>query len=479
MISGTITDLSGRTLSGQTPEAFWNSVRHAEPLIDRPQLRARRRGDARPYRRAIGRVADTLVCAYPNAGLPNEFGQYDESPEYMARADRRVRRRRPRQHRRRLLRHDAGPYRARSPRRSRGTAPRAVPAIEPRAAAVGPRAVRRSRRTIPFVNVGERTNVTGSAKFRKLITAGDYAAALDVAREQVENGAQIIDVNMDEGLLDSEAAMVTFLNLIAAEPDIARVPVMIDSSKCDGDRGRPEVRAGQADRQLDLDEGRRGGVPRTHAKIVRRYGAAVVVMAFDEQGQADTFERKIEICARAYDILTERGRLPARGHHLRSQHLRGRDRASRSTTTTASTSSRRRAGSRQNLPHAHISGGVSNLSFSFRGNEPVREAMHSVFLYHAIQAGMDMGIVNAGQLAVYDDIDPELREACEDVVLNRRAGRDRAAAGSSPSASRGKAQAGQGAATSPGASGRSRSGSRMRWSTASPNSSRRTPRRRG
>lgn len=270
-----------------------------------------------------------------------------------------------------------------------------------------------------FINVGERTNVTGSARFRKLIREGDYAAALDVAREQVENGAQIIDVNMDEGLLDSEKAMVTFLNLVAAEPDIARVPVMVDSSKWSViEAGLKCLQGKGIVNSISLKEGEDSFI--AHAKKVRRYGAAVVVMAFDETGQADTYRRKIDICKRSYDILVERvGFDPADiifdpnvfavATGIEEHNNYGVDFIEATRWI------------RQNLPGAHISGGVSNLSFSFRGNEPVRAAMHSVFLLHAIRAGMDMGIVNAGQLAVYDDIDPELRELCEDVVLNRRA----------------------------------------------------------
>ncbi|WP_283176562.1 methionine synthase [Gemmobacter sp. 24YEA27] len=271
---------------------------------------------------------------------------------------------------------------------------------------------------IPFVNVGERTNVTGSAKFRKLITNRDYAAALDVARDQVENGAQIIDINMDEGLIDSKSAMVEFLNLVASEPDIARVPVMIDSSKWEViEAGLKCVQGKPIVNSISLKEGE--AQFRHHAGLCLAYGAAVVVMAFDETGQADTFQRKTEICARAYRILTEEIGFPpediifdpnvfAVATGIEEHNNYGVDFIEATRWI------------RQNLPHCHISGGVSNLSFSFRGNEPVREAMHCVFLYHAIQAGMDMGIVNAGQLAVYDQIEPELREACEDVVLNRR-----------------------------------------------------------
>ena len=295
--------------------------------------------------------------------------------------------------------------------------PRKIPEIEPllRLSGLEPFALTPE---IPFVNVGERTNVTGSAKFRKLVTAGDYNAALAVARDQVENGAQVIDVNMDEGLLESEQAMVTFLNLIASEPDIARVPVMVDSSKfAIIEAGLKCVQGKAVVNSISMKEGEAEFIK--HAKIVRRHGAAVVVMAFDEQGQADTFERKTSICKRAYDILVDQVGFPpediifdpnifavATGIEEHNGYGVAFIEATRWI--------------RANLPRVHISGGVSNLSFAFRGNEPVREAMHSVFLYHAIKAGMDMGIVNAGQMAVYDDLDPELREACEDVVLNRR-----------------------------------------------------------
>src|SRR5437667_2567493 len=296
--------------------------------------------------------------------------------------------------------------------------PRAVPTIEPRLRLSGLEPFELTP-AIPFVNVGERTNVTGSAKFRKLITSGDYTAALQVARDQVENGAQIIDINMDEGLLDSEKAMVTFLNLVAAEPDIARVPVMVDSSKFSViEAGLKCVQGKAVVNSISMKEGEAAFIE--HAKIVRRYGAAVVVMAFDEQGQADTLERKCAIAKRAYDILVEQAGFPpediifdpnifaiATGMEEHNGYGVAFIEAARWI--------------RANLPHVHVSGGVSNLSFSFRGNEPVREAMHSVFLYHAIGAGMDMGIVNAGQIAVYDDLEPELRAACEDVVLNRSA----------------------------------------------------------
>ena len=417
MVSGTITDKSGRLLSGQLPEAFWHSVRHAGPLTIGFNC-ALGAEDLRAHIADIGRVADALVCAYPNAGLPNEFGQYDESPEYMAR----------------LIGefaasglvnvvggccgttpdHIAAIAAAVAPHK-----PRKIPAIEPRLRLSGLEPFELTS-AIPFVNIGERTNVTGSAKFRKLITAGDYTAALQVARDQVENGAQIIDVNMDEGLLDSEKAMVTFLNLVAAEPDIARVPVMVNSSKFNViEAGLKCVQGKPVVNSISLKEGEEKFIH--EAGIARRHGAAVVVMAFDEKGQADTFARKTEICRRAYDILVGRiGFSPediifdpnifAIATGIEEHNNYGVDFIEATRWI------------RRNLPGAHVSGGVSNLSFSFRGNEPVREAMHSVFLYHAIHAGMDMGIVNAGQMIVYDDIDPELRQTCEDVILNRDAG---------------------------------------------------------
>ena len=417
MISGTITDRSGRLLSGQTPEAFWNSIAHAAPISVGTQLRARRQGDARPYRRTRPRRrhADLRLS--------------------QCRPAQRIRplRRRPRRHgdaarRIRRLRAWSTSSAAAAARRPTISAPSPAPSPARRRAKFP-----KSRRgcgssglepftltpEIPFVNVGERTNVTGSARFRKLVTAGDYPAALAVARDQVENGAQIIDINMDEGLLDSEKAMTTFLNLVAAEPDIARVPVMIDSSKFSViEAGLKCVQGKAVVNSISLKEGEEAFI--RHAETVRRYGAAVVVMAFDETGQADTLEKKQKIATRAYDILVNRVGFPpqdiifdpnifAIATGMEEHNDYGVDFIEGTRWI------------RQNLPHAHVSGGVSNLSFSFRGNEAVREAMHAVFLYHAIKAGMDMGIVNAGQIAVYDDLDPELREACEDVVLNRRA----------------------------------------------------------
>ncbi len=415
MISGTITDLSGRTLSGQTPSAFWHSLAHARPVSF--GLNCALGADAmRPHIAEIAAVADTLVCAYPNAGLPNAFGQYDQDAAEMAA--------------------QVGEFLDEGLVNivggCCGSTPEHIAALAETAARHSPRKIASPKPMlhlaglepfaltddIPFVNVGERTNVTGSARFRKLITAGDFATALEVARDQVENGAQIIDVNMDEGLIDSKAAMVSFLNLLAAEPDIARVPLMIDSSKWEViEAGLKCVQGKPVVNSISLKEGEEQFLQQ--ARLCRAYGAAVVVMAFDEAGQADSKARKVEICTRAYKILTEKVGFPpqdiifdpnifAVATGIEEHDNYGVDfiEAARELTET--------------LPGIHISGGVSNLSFSFRGNEPVREAMHSVFLYHAIKAGMDMGIVNAGQLAVYETIDPELREACEDVVLNRK-----------------------------------------------------------
>ena len=414
MISGTITDLSGRTLSGQTPTAFWHSVRHARPFTI--GLNCALGAEAmRPHLAELSAVADTFQCAYPNAGLPNAFGLYDEGPDDMARqiagfADE-------------GLVNVVGGCCGSTPDHIRaiaeavaGKAPRAVPSVAPlmRLSGLEPFVLTPE---IPFVNVGERTNVTGSARFRKLVKDGDFTAALDVARDQVANGAQILDINMDEGLIDSEKAMIEFLNLVAAEPDIARVPIMIDSSKFSIiEAGLKRVQGKPLVNSISMKEGEEAFLKA--ARLVRAYGAAVVVMAFDEQGQADSLERKIAICTRAYNLLVEDGFPPedivfdpnvfavATGIEEHDGYGVAFIEATRQIRAT--------------LPQAHISGGVSNLSFSFRGNEPVREAMHAVFLYHAIQAGMDMGIVNAGQLAVYDTIEPGLREACEDVVLNRR-----------------------------------------------------------
>jgi len=415
MISGTITDASGRTLSGQTTEAFWNSVRHAEPFLIGLNC-ALGAADLRPYVAELSRVADTRVSAHPNAGLPNEFGEYDETPEEMAA----------------VVREFAESGLVNLVGGCCGTTPEHIrrlrEAIEPLAPRVVPDIPRQCRLSgleplnigpdDLFVNVGERTNVTGSAKFRKLIEAGDYATAVDVARQQVENGAQVIDVNMDEGMLDSEAAMVTFLDLIASEPDVARVPIMVDSSKFSvieaGLRciqGKPVVNS------ISMKEGEAEFVEQ--ARRVRDYGAAVIVMAFDEDGQADTVERKLEICRRSHRILTEQVGFPAEDIIFDPNIFAvATGIEEHNGYGIAFIEATRRI--KEELPYALVSGGVSNVSFSFRGNNPVREAIHSVFLYHAIRAGMDMGIVNAGQLAIYEDLPGELRQAVEDVVLNRR-----------------------------------------------------------
>ncbi|MDE1568216.1 methionine synthase [Aquabacter sediminis] len=414
MISGTITDLSGRTLSGQTPAAFWYSLRHSQPFSIGLNC-ALGAKEMRAHIAEIGRVADTFVCAYPNAGLPNEFGLYDESPEAMAAL--------VGEFAASGLVNIVGGCCGTTPAHIRAIAqavaphkPREIPTLVPRLRLSGLEPFELTPE-IPFVNVGERTNVTGSARFRKLITNADFPAALAVARDQVESGAQVIDINMDEGLLDSQAAMISFLNLVASEPDIAKVPVMVDSSKWDIiEAGLKRIQGKGIVNSISLKEGEENF--RAQARLVRRYGAAVVVMAFDEQGQADTFERKTQICARAYAILVNELGFPPEDiifdPNIFAVATGIEEHAPYGVYFIEAT-----RWIRQNLPHAHISGGVSNLSFSFRGNEPVREAMHAVFLYHAIQAGMDMGIVNAGQLAVYDEIPAALREACEDVVLNR------------------------------------------------------------
>ena len=414
-ISGTITDLSGRTLTGQTVEAFWHSVRHASPFAVGLNC-ALGPKELRPYIADLSDAADTLVSAHPNAGLPNAFGGYDETPESMGEYIR--------EFAKAGILNIVGGCCGTKPDHIRaiaaaveGMPPRGVPVKAPllRLSGLEPFTLTPDSN---FVNIGERTNVTGSAMFKKLIAADDYERALDVARNQVENGAQIIDINMDEGLLDSEAAMKRFLNLIAGEPDISRVPIMIDSSKWSViEAGLQCVQGKCIVNSISLKEGEEAFL--ASAKLVRRYGAAVVVMAFDEKGQADTIERKIEISRRAYDILVNQVGFPpediiidpnifavATGIEEHNDYARG---FIESVSTI-----------RQSLPHAHISGGVSNVSFAFRGNEPVRRAMHSVFLYHAIKAGMDMGIVNAGQLDVYDAIPDELRDAIEDVLLNRR-----------------------------------------------------------
>ena len=415
MISGTITDASGRTLSGQTTEAFWNSVRHARPIVIGLNC-ALGAKQLRPYVEELSRIADTCVGTYPNAGLPNAFGDYEDSAAQMGE----------------MLGEFAASGFLNLVGGCCGTTPEHIRAIAQAVAAHAPRAIPslpvRLRLSglepmnltdeIPFVNVGERTNVTGSPKFRKLIEADDYNGALQVARQQVNNGAQVIDVNMDEGMLDSEAAMTRFLNLIAAEPDIARVPLMIDSSKWSVIEAGLKCAQGKAVvNSISLKEGEETFLE--HARKVRRYGAAVVIMAFDEKGQADTLERKVAISERSYRLLTEKLGFPPEDILFDPNILtvatgiEEHNDYGRAFIEAASLI-------RKRCPHSHVSGGVSNVSFAFRGNEPVRAAMHSVFLYHGIQAGMDFGIVNAGQLSIYESIPVDLRDAVEDVILNRR-----------------------------------------------------------
>ncbi len=415
MISGTITDAAGRLLSGQTAEAFWNSIAHARPLSVGLNC-ALGVSQLRQHVDEVSRIADVRTSCHPNAGLPNAFGGYDETPEFMAK--------------------EIGDWAQQgflnivggccgtTPAHIRAIAnavasarPRAQPRIEPKLRLAGLEPFNVGGDSL-FVNVGERTNITGSAAFKKLILNNDYSKGLDVARQQVENGAQIIDINMDEAMLDGAQAMGTFVNLVASEPDIARVPLMIDSSKWEViEAGLKRNQGKGVVNSISLKEGEAKFLEQ--ARLVRRYGAAAVVMAFDETGQADTKERKVEICARAYELLTEKVGFPptdiifdpnifavATGIAEHNNYAVDFIEAVKEI--------------RKRCPHAHISGGVSNVSFSFRGNNPVREAIHSVFLYHAIKAGMTMGIVNAGVLPVYEDIPAELRERVEDVILNRR-----------------------------------------------------------
>ncbi|HLP27635.1 MAG TPA: methionine synthase [Candidatus Didemnitutus sp.] len=416
MISGTITDMSGRTLSGQTPDAFWTSVQHARNLLSIGLNCALGSSMMRPFIEEISNVATAFVSLYPNAGLPNAMGGYDESPEFMAKQ--------AREYAEAGFLNILGGCCGTTPEHIRAMAD-AVAGLPPRQLPNRPPYMRLSglesleiRPETNFVNVGERTNVTGSKAFAKLILNDDYEKALDVARQQVENGAQVIDVNMDEGMLDSEKAMRTFLNLIAAEPDIARVPVMIDSSKWTVlESGLQCLQGKGIVNSISLKDGEIEFIRR--AKLCHDYGASVIVMAFDEEGQADSFERRIEICERAYRILTTIvGYQPqdiifdpniltvATGIDEHNNYANDFIRATHWI--------------KSNLPLSKVSGGVSNISFSFRGNEPVRRAMHTAFLYHAIQSGMDMGIVNAGQIDVYDEIPKDLLERVEDVLLNRR-----------------------------------------------------------
>ncbi|MGV3741554.1 MAG: methionine synthase [Burkholderiaceae bacterium] len=417
MISGTVTDASGRILSGQTVTAFWHSVRHAKPLTVGLNC-ALGATLMRPYAEELSKIADTHVCIYPNAGLPNPMSDtgFDETPDVTSS----------------LLKDFAESGFVNIAGGCCGTTPDHIRAIAETVSKIAPRKIPQLAPTMKlsglepfiidenslFVNVGERTNVTGSKAFARMILNEQYDEALSVARQQVENGAQIIDINMDEAMLDSVAAMSKFLNLIASEPDIARVPIMIDSSKWSViEAGLKCVQGKAVVNSISMKEGEEEFL--RQAKLCKRYGAAVIVMAFDETGQADTFARKTEICKRAYDLLTQKIGFPpediifdpnifaiATGLEEHNNYAVDFINATRWI--------------KDNLPHAKISGGVSNVSFSFRGNDPAREAIHTVFLYHAIQAGMTMGIVNAGMVGVYDDLDPELRERVEDVVLNRR-----------------------------------------------------------
>jgi 5-methyltetrahydrofolate--homocysteine methyltransferase len=415
IVSGTIVDASGRTLSGQTVEAFWYSVRHARPFAVGLNC-ALGASELRPWIRSLARVADCPIILYPNAGLPNELGEYDDTPEHMAEIIGGFAREG-------LLNIAGGccgttpEHIARIAAAVAGLRPRTPPQIERRCRLAGLEPLVLTPE-LNFVNIGERTNVTGSAAFRRLIENDRYAEALQVARQQVENGAQIIDVNMDEGLLDGPAAMRRFLNLIASEPDIARVPVMVDSSRWDVIEAGLQCLQGKGIvNSISLKEGEAAFIEQ--ARRVMRYGAAAIVMAFDEQGQADTLERRVAICERAWKILTETVGFPAEDiifdPNIFAVATGIPEHANYGLDFIEAT---RRI--KERCPGALISGGVSNISFSFRGQNRVREAIHSVFLYHAIHAGMDMGIVNAGQLEVYDEIDPALREAVEDVVLNRR-----------------------------------------------------------
>ncbi|MDR5898284.1 methionine synthase [Halomonas vilamensis] len=415
MISGTITDASGRTLSGQTTEAFWNSVRHAQPLSIGLNC-ALGAEELRPYLEELSTKADTFVSAHPNAGLPNEFGEYDQTPEEMAA----------------IVSEFAQSGLVNIIGGCCGSSPEHIRAIAESVADMAPRKIPTRNAACRlsglepfniaadslFVNVGERTNVTGSARFKRLIVEEYFTTALEVALEQVENGAQIIDINMDEGMLESQEAMVRFLNLIAGEPDIARVPIMIDSSKWEIiEAGLQCVQGKAVVNSISLKEGE--AAFREQATKCRRFGAAIVVMAFDEEGQADTFARKTEICQRAYRLLVDEIGFPAEDI-IFDPNIFAIATGIEEHNNYAVDFIEATQWIREHLPHAMVSGGVSNVSFSFRGNNAVREAIHSVFLYYAIRAGLTMGIVNAGQLAVYDDLPNELREAVEDVVLNRR-----------------------------------------------------------
>ena len=415
LVSGTITDASGRTLSGQTVEAFWHSIRHAD-LLGVGLNCALGAEQIRPWLSELSYASDINVFVYPNAGLPNEFGEYDQSPDEMAS----------------IVKEFADSGLVNLVGGCCGTTPDHIKALVEAVEGKKPRSISKLkpltklsglepviiRPESNFINVGERTNVTGSAKFRRLIKENNFEEALSVAKEQIENGAQIIDVNMDEGLLDSEEAMENFLRLIASEPDISKVPIMVDSSKWTVlETGLKNLQGKGIVNSISMKEGKEEFI--RQAKEIRKYGAAVIVMAFDEKGQADSYERKVEICTKAYKILVNQVQFPpediifdpnifavATGIEEHNEYIKAYIDATKTI--------------KKNLPNVHISGGISNLSFSFRGNDGIREAMHSSFLYHAIKAGMDMGIVNAGQLTLYDDIAPDLKERVEDVLFNRR-----------------------------------------------------------
>ncbi|MEX1137434.1 MAG: homocysteine S-methyltransferase family protein, partial [Balneolales bacterium] len=416
MISGTIVDNSGRTLSGQVTEAFWISVSHTKNLLSVGLNCALGSEQMRPYIQELSNLASTRVSLYPNAGLPNEFGGYDESAEFLSKqiegyVDE-------------GFLNIVGGCCGTTPEHikaiaevAEGKKPREVPGASPymQLSGLEPLTVRPETN---FINIGERTNVTGSKKFKRLIMNGDYEEGLSIARDQVENGAQIVDVNLDEGMLESEEIMVKFLNLMGSEPDISRVPVMVDSSKWTVlEAGLKCLQGRGIVNSISLKEGEENF--KEQARKIMQYGASVIIMAFDEEGQADNYERRIEICERAYRILTEDVGFPAQDIIFDPNIL----------TVATGLEEHNNYGVdflkatrwiKENLPHAKVSGGVSNFSFSFRGNNPVREAMHSAFLYHAIKAGMDMGIVNAGQLEVYENVPKDLLELVEDVLFNRR-----------------------------------------------------------
>ncbi|MFC3193434.1 methionine synthase [Marinicella sediminis] len=414
MISGTIVDASGRTLSGQTLAAFYHSIRHVKPLAIGLNC-ALGADDLIPYIKELSDICECFVSIHPNAGLPNELGEYDHSPEHMAD----------------IMKHMVNQGQVNIMGGCCGTTPEHIKAMAELAAGHSPRVLPEPAPhcrlsglepltitpELNFINVGERTNVTGSLKFKRLIKENDLVTALEIAQQQVDNGAQIIDINMDEGLIDSKEMMVTFLNLIGSEPGIGRVPIMLDSSKWDIlEAGLQHIQGKGIVNSISLKEGEDSFI--RQARLAQKYGAAVIVMAFDETGQADSFERKTEICQRSYDVLTQQVNFPpediifdpnifAIGTGIEEHNNYGKDFIDATRWI------------KQNLPHAMVSGGVSNISFSFRGNNPLREAIHSVFLYHAIKAGMNMGIVNAGQLTVYDDIPTEIKDKIEDLLFNR------------------------------------------------------------